>query len=300
MIPPVVGSGLHRLLAGPGGTAVGPDAGAPTRRAVGAGAGVGRGGQAAAGRSDDGHAVPGRPDDGHVVAGRPEVGSTEAAAGEECRLCAAPVPAEHRHVLDLEARTLCCACRACAVLFSDPAAGGRRYRLVPDRRWHLRGFDLDDETWASLGIPVETAFVFEDSAAERPLLCYPSPGGAVEAPLDPKTWQRLRVANPVLRGLAPDVEALLVNRIGAARDHWLVPVDDCYALVGLLRTHWKGLAGGPEVWAEIRDFFAGLQRRARVVTADLGDTAGGADAARAMTRTGGATPVPTDRSQGGQ
>ncbi len=56
------------------------------------------------------------------------------------------------------------------------------------------------------------------------------------------------------------MEALLVNRVGAARDHYRVGVDECYRLVGLLRTHWRGFSGGQAVWDEIGRFFAGLKR----------------------------------------
>jgi hypothetical protein len=183
-------------------------------------------------------------------------------------MCAEPVAATHRHLLDLGARELRCACRACTILFADPAAARGRYRLVPDRRWYLPGFDLDDATWAGLRIPVQTAFLFRDSAAGRTALFYPSPAGAVESPLDQDLWARLEKANPVLDRLADDVEALLVNRAGDHRDHWLVPVDDCYTLVGLLRARWKGLAGGPEVWDEIAGFFTELRRRAKTVERD--------------------------------
>ncbi|MEU8246659.1 DUF5947 family protein [Nonomuraea sp. NPDC048916] len=186
---------------------------------------------------------------------------------ERCELCAEPVPPAHRHLLDLAARELRCACRACVVLFDTPAAGGQSYRLVSERRWSVDGFELDEPTWAGLRIPVQMAFMLKDSAAHRVALFYPSPAGAVESPLDELTWQGLAEANPVLGRLLPDVEALLVNRTGGAREHWIVPVVDCYTLVGLLRTHWKGLAGGTEVWAEITNFFTELRRRSTTVAA---------------------------------
>ena len=63
----------------------------------------------------------------------------------------------------------------------------------------------------------------------------------------------------MLGELEPDVEALLVNRARGAREHWLVPIDDCYSLVGLIRTRWRGLTGGREVWEQID----ALLRRAR-------------------------------------
>ena len=65
--------------------------------------------------------------------------------------------------------------------------------------------------------------------------------------------------------LQPDVEALLVNRVGGTREYLLVPIDECYKLVGLIRTHWRGLSGGAEVWREIGAFFAALKTRAGFV-----------------------------------
>ena len=36
--------------------------------------------------------------------------------------------------------------------------------------------------------------------------------------------------------MEPDVEALLINRVGPAREYFLAPIDECYRLVGLIRT----------------------------------------------------------------
>lgn len=184
---------------------------------------------------------------------------------EQCDLCAQPVPAGHRHLLDLEARRLLCACRACAVLFDRREAGGRHYRLVPDQCRFVDDFALPDELWARLAIPVELAFMFHDSRAKRMVAFYPSPAGATESLLELGTWDDIASANPVLATLEPDVEALLVNHAHNAREHWLVPVDECYRLVGLIRTHWRGLGGGEEVWTEIRTFFQALHERSTVV-----------------------------------
>ena len=46
-----------------------------------------------------------------------------------------------------------------------------------------------------------------------------------------------------------------------ARRQWIVPIDVCYALVGLIRTHWRGFTGGAEVWRELDRFCDGLDRR---------------------------------------
>jgi len=189
-----------------------------------------------------------------------------AEAEARCELCAAPVGAGHRHLLDRHDGVPRCACAACAVLFAN--APGNRYALIGDRRLHLADFALDDAVWAALEVPVRVLFAYRDSAAGRVVARYPSPAGAVEAPLEPEVWAGLERANPVLRGLAPDVEALLVDRRReSAPGHWIVPIDDCHRLVAVLRTRWRGLAGGPEVWAAVAAFFDELRERARTASA---------------------------------
>jgi hypothetical protein len=182
---------------------------------------------------------------------------------ERCELCAEPIAPEHRHVVDLQARSLLCACRGCALLLDRRGAGGGHYRLVPERRLRLDGFDLDDVRWSSLAIPVDLAFFFRSSSAGRVAAVYPGAMGATESLLELETWQELEEANPVLRELDDDVEAVLVNRAGGRREHFLVPIDDCYALAGVMRTHWKGFGGGAEVWREIDAFFDRLRERAQ-------------------------------------
>jgi hypothetical protein len=177
-------------------------------------------------------------------------------------MCAQPVHAEHRHMLDLHARRLLCVCQACAILFDRRESGGRHYRLVPDSCRVVDNFVLPDELWERMAIPVELVFMFRSSLAERIVAFYPSPAGATESLLDLATWSEIEGANPVLRTLEADVEALLVSRVRGAREHWLVPVDECYRLVGILRTRWRGLSGGQEVWEEVGGFFEALHRRA--------------------------------------
>ena len=171
-----------------------------------------------------------------------------AAEEERCDLCAEPIPPEHRHLLDLESRRLLCACRACSILFDRSGAGGGHYRLIPDRVVALEDVD---QTWA---IPVEMAFFFHSTAAGRVVAFYPSPLGATESQLD--------FDDRLLEDLEPDVEALLVNRTRGQRECWIVPVDRCYELVGLVRTHWKGFGGGAEVWDALDGFFDRLRKEA--------------------------------------
>jgi hypothetical protein len=192
--------------------------------------------------------------------------SERIATQELCELCGEPIPREHRHLFDLVGRELLCACRACSLLFDNRAAGAGHYRLVPDRRARIEDFALDDLEWELLRVPVDMAFFFHSSAAGRVQAFYPGPMGATESLLGLEAWTQLEAANPVLRTLEPDVEALLVNRARGARQQWIVPIDECYALVGLIRSHWRGLTGGKEVWQQIARFYDDLDRRAKPAT----------------------------------
>jgi hypothetical protein len=176
---------------------------------------------------------------------------------EVCDLCGAPLEAEHRHLLDVSTREISCSCRACSLLFDRRAAGGGHFRLIGDRRLRLAGFDVSDTTWDELRIPVEMAFFFRDSVAGRVRAFYPSPMGPTESLLGLDAWQELE--------LEPDVEALLVDR---SRGCWIVPIDDCYRLVAVIRMRWRGFTGGREVWEEIDRFFGDLDRRAKETTWD--------------------------------
>jgi hypothetical protein len=182
---------------------------------------------------------------------------------ERCELCGAPIDPRHRHLLDLRSRELMCACQACSLLFDRGAAGGDHFKLVPDRVTGLPEFELPDFAWERLRIPVDIAFFFLNSAEGRTMAFYPSPMGPTESQLGLEAWAEIEAANPVLETMAADVEALLVNRARGARRQWLVPIGECYRLVGTIRVSWKGLAGGKQVWAEIDDFFDDLDRRAK-------------------------------------
>jgi hypothetical protein len=178
---------------------------------------------------------------------------------ERCELCSLELPGEHPHLIELASRRLCCACEACAVLFSDAAAA--RYRRVPRESHHLADFRMTDVQWAGLNLPIDLAFFMHSTPAGRVVAFYPSPAGATEAAADAEVWQLLAEENPVLRELQPDVEALLVNRLGEAPEYYRVGIDQCYRLVGLIRTHWRGMSGGTEVWGELARFFASLKER---------------------------------------
>ena len=186
------------------------------------------------------------------------------AAGEEhCDLCASAIPAEHRHLLHIEDRRIVCTCETCRVLF----AGDGPYRPTGTRTVWLDGLELADELWASFRIPIGLAFFFDSSTGGRDgeagvVAFYPSPAGTTECELDLGPWQALVAANPVLATLEPDAEALVVNRLAGARQHAIVPIDECYRLVGLVRVSWEGISGGTAIEAAVERFFRETKERA--------------------------------------
>ena len=193
-----------------------------------------------------------------------EAGLPESA--ERCEMCREVLGERHGHVVDLEKRSLSCTCRACYLLFTHEGAAGGRYRAVPEHVYHDPGRPLTDADWNELQIPVAMAFFFYNSALDRVVAGYPSPGGATECELDLAAWDRLAAAYPLFGALAPDVEAIFVNRAdqGSAERYevFLIPVDECYSLVGELRMKWQGFDGGAEARAALATFLDGLRRRA--------------------------------------
>jgi len=192
---------------------------------------------------------------------------------EHCELCAAPVGPQHWHLIDLQNGELMCACQACKILFDRKAAGEGHYRLVPDRRMRLPGFALSDARWDALHIPVEMAFFFHSTRNERVIALYPSPAGPTESLLELEAWQEIVRDNPILESLEHDVEALLVNRARGKSEYFLVPIEDPYRLVALIRTRWRGFSGGKEVWEEIESFFGTLAEKATTVGNDREEAA---------------------------
>ena len=166
-------------------------------------------------------------------------------------------------------RKLLCACDACALLFSGKA--GAKFKRVPRYVRFLTNFQMTDAQWDSLMIPINMAFFFRSSPEGRMVAMYPSPAGATESLLSLEAWTEIVQDNPQLNAMEADVEALLVNRIGHSRgfsapEYYLLPIDECYKLVGLIRMHWKGFSGGTEVWQEIARFFDELKSKAVVAT----------------------------------
>jgi Family of unknown function (DUF5947) len=176
-----------------------------------------------------------------------------------CELCAAPLEPRHGHVVDTAERRLLCSCYACTLLFAAPGAARGRFKMVPRRYAVVPAPLFSDAQWEALGIPIGLAFFFENSATKRVVAFYPGPGGATESQLPLEAWQELRAREPLIDSMQSDVEAALVYRSNdAPARSYIVPIDVCYELVGLVRTKWQGISGGEVVHQEIETFFAHL------------------------------------------
>jgi hypothetical protein len=178
-------------------------------------------------------------------------------------LCDERISSEHRHLLEITTREVRCVCYACSVLFDREAASRGKLKLIPDRRLYLADFRMSDAEWERLRVPVAMAFVFHSTPLGQAVAYYPAPMGATQALLEADVWHDVLSHNSQLSGMLPDVEALLINRIHANRDYYLVPIDDCFRLVATIRTTWHGLTGGQAAWRAIDDFFAALRARAK-------------------------------------
>jgi hypothetical protein len=192
----------------------------------------------------------------------------EVADPERCEMCREVLDGRHGHVVEIEKRSIVCACRACYLLFISDGAAGGKYRSVPERVRYDPATPLDDADWNELQIPVAMAFFFVNSVLGRVVAGYPSPGGMTECELDLAAWDRLVGAYPLFAAMTPDVEAVFVNRAEHGNEVFLLPIDECYSLVGELRLRWQGFDGGAEAHAALAAFLAGLRSRARPLSAE--------------------------------
>jgi len=133
---------------------------------------------------------------------------------ERCELCSTGLAHEHPHLVEVRLRQIVCACEACATLFDGMANG--KYRRVSRRAQFLANFQMTDAQWETLLIPINMAFFFRSSLENRVVALYPSPAGAVESLLPMEAWREIEASHAALRQMKPDIEALLVNRVGHA------------------------------------------------------------------------------------
>jgi Family of unknown function (DUF5947) len=188
-----------------------------------------------------------------------------------CDLCGTSMPEDHRHLLQLEERSIVCVCESCWALRS----GDAEYRPTGSRVVWLDDLVLPDELWARFRIPIGLAFFLRTGSAQAPgsagraatgsgvVAFYPSPAGATESELDLGVWDELVRLNPVLEDLGPEGETLIVDRMSRAGLRCAIaPTDQAYRLVGLVKASWQGISGGPEVGRAVDRFFDDLRERA--------------------------------------
>jgi hypothetical protein len=188
----------------------------------------------------------------------PPVPSAPRQAQERCDICNTTLPEDHRHMLHLVDRRIVCTCEACWALYS----GNAEYRPTGMRTVWLDQFQCDDATWAAFQIPIGLAFFMRSTVTDGVVAFYPSPAGATESELSLEAWAALVAANPLLEELEADAEALVVNRISDPAQYAIAPIDQCYALVGLIKSRWEGISGGSAIERAVPEFFAALRSRA--------------------------------------
>ena len=176
-----------------------------------------------------------------------------------CDLFSLALSPRHAHMVEAATRKLICSCDACAMLFADRSDA--KFLRVPYDPKLLPDFHMPDELWHELAIPINLAFFYVRTGGEV-FAAYPSPAGAIEAEVSPDVWRDVVRANPAVADLKPEVEAVLVNRVDTPPIYVRAPIDECFKLVGIIRTRWRGLAGGTDVWDAVRGFYGELEARA--------------------------------------
>jgi hypothetical protein len=105
-------------------------------------------------------------------------------------------------------------------------SGLDNYCPVSTRTLWLDDFQFSDELWAAFQLPVGLAFFID---------------------------------------LEADAEALVVNRMNDEHQHAIVPIDECYRLVGLIKSTWQGISGGSAIEDAVPKFFTYVRHKAGVV-----------------------------------
>jgi hypothetical protein len=183
---------------------------------------------------------------------------------EKCEICGQGLSDDHRHLLELGERQILCACEPCIAM----RTGLENYCPCGTRFLWLDDFEFPDELWAAFQLPIGLAFFFRSSGVDAVVALYPSPAGATESELHLESWEKLRDlnrdTNPILDNLVADAEALVVNRMGDEPEHAIVPIDECYRLVGLIKSTWEGISGGSAIENSVPKFFEFVRHKAGV------------------------------------
>ena len=179
---------------------------------------------------------------------------------EKCEVCGSSIAVDHRHLLELGERRILCSCEPCIAMRS----GLENYCPVGTRFVWLENVEFPNELWAAFQLPIGLAFFFRSTGVNAVVALYPSPAGATESELHLESWEKLVGLNPILENLESDSEALVVNRMGEAHQHAIVPIDECYRLVGLIKSTWEGISGGSAIEKSVPKFFEYVRHKAGV------------------------------------
>ena len=176
---------------------------------------------------------------------------------ERCNFCGTMLPSDHRHLVDLSGMKFICTCEMCMITNAENG----KYKPLPQRYLQLEDFNMSDSLWSDFLIPVNMAFFVASTLRDGTVAYYPAPTGATESKLKMEPWNKLVQLNSLLNELMPDLEALLVNRLDDEGQYYIVPIDSCYKLIGMIRIAWKGIFGGKEVNDIINQFFSELKEK---------------------------------------
>ena len=192
------------------------------------------------------------------------VRASGAPPAERCELCSAGLAHEHPHLVELASRQIVCACDACATALRRN--GGREITSASPARAQLLTDFRDDRR--AMGESADShqhgvLLPFQPGESSGHALSQPGRRGRVAA--SARCVERDREEESLaLAQLQPDIEALLVNRVGHAHgssraEYYIAPIDECYRLVGLIRMptgkgspEARGLGGDRAFFSELR------------------------------------------------
>ena len=171
---------------------------------------------------------------------------------EVCELCGTELPQNHRHLLQLTERRILCACATCW------ASALGRPRAAPDRAAASSG-SRTSSCPRSCGRSCRSRSGSPSSCARASPTRWSPCTRAPRAPPSPSSTcppgRSSSELNPILTGIEPDAEALVVNRIADPHEFVIAPIDECYGLVGAIKVSWEGISGGPALEREVPAFF---------------------------------------------
>ena len=125
-------------------------------------------------------------------------------------------------------------------------------------------FEMTDGQWESLMIPINWPSSFAPASRTERSRSIPARRARLNRCCRSTHGQRSSRAIRVCIHSSPTSRLCSSIAYGHAHgltraEYYIAPIDECYKLVGLIRTNWKGLSGGTEVWDEVGRFFAELR-----------------------------------------